>query len=72
MIAFISIPFPGLDWFSWCFVVLVVWFGLLGGFIPLFSPKIPKKISTIINTMTKQKKPFQCSLLKLSRKNPKG
>jgi hypothetical protein len=55
MIAFISIPFSGLDWFSWWFVVLVVWFGLLGGFIPPFFPKIPKKISTIINTMTKQK-----------------
>jgi hypothetical protein len=38
MIAFISIPFSGLDWFSWWFVVLVVWFGLLGGFIPPFFP----------------------------------
>jgi hypothetical protein len=30
---------------------LVCWVGLS----PFFSPKIPKKIITIINTMTKQK-----------------
>ena len=55
MIAFISIPFSGLTgftgalWFWW--FGLVCWVGLS----PFFSPKIPKKIITIINTMTKQK-----------------
>jgi hypothetical protein len=68
MIAFISIPFSGLTGFTGaCGFGGLVWF--VRWVYPLpFTLKIPKKISTIINTITKQKKPFQCSVLKLSRK----
>jgi hypothetical protein len=57
-------------------VVLVVWFGLLGGFIPYLLPFLslqnPQKNNTYRSRYDQQKKPFQCSVNKLSRKNPKG